>query len=43
MRHQLNPIERDLNGDWDNVVLFVDTEQRFMRYVDRNGEEKEEL
>jgi hypothetical protein len=43
-RHRKNPLQRDLDGDWDDVVIFVsDPNPRWIRYLDRNGEVKDDV
>lgn len=37
-RHQLDPIARDMAGDWDGVVKWSDICEQFIRFTDRNGE-----
>ncbi|MCV7174791.1 hypothetical protein [Mycolicibacterium sphagni] len=38
MRHRYNPLELDMQGDWDGLVRYHRGEGRFVRYLDRNGE-----
>lgn len=41
MKHQKEPISRDMHGDWEHVVIWSYLTLRFVRFLDRNGEHSE--
>lgn len=36
--HRRDPMNWDMDGDWDGRVIWSDIQQGFIRYLDRNGE-----
>jgi len=42
-RHQVHPVDWDMNGDWDGVTKYHNKTRQFVRYLDRNGEHWEPI